>query len=237
MTIDRSKERIREIHEALLDEYGKPEPPAQMSGMEYIIETILSQNTTDEARDKAFATLMEEFDSYEDIEDAPTEDVADAIRVCGLGPTKAERIQGALAQVRSETGGEYSTAFIDELSIQDSMEWLTDINGIGAKTAALVLCFHFRKPIMPVDTHVERIAKRFELAPHSASAAKTQNLLNNAVPDEIKYDFHMLLIEHGRTVCSARNPSCEQTSLRKFCSYHDLVIEGSLDSSEYPPET
>lgn len=236
MVIDRTEARIRTIHQNLLDEYGAPEDPAEMSGVDYLIETILSQNTNDEARDEAFDTLLAKYDSYEDIENAPTDAVADAIRVCGLGPTKAKRIQGALQRVRQRTGGEYDMGFINDMSVDEAMDWLTGINGVGPKTAALILCFHFQKPIMPVDTHVERLSKRFELVPHSASAPETQRLLNEAVPDNIKYSFHMLLIEHGRAVCSARNPNCGDTKLRTHCSYYRQVLDGDVSPDDYPTD-
>ncbi|MFP4230136.1 MAG: endonuclease III domain-containing protein, partial [Candidatus Nanohaloarchaea archaeon] len=161
-----TEEKIREINQKLKDYYGEPEKPSDQSGIDYLVETILSQNTNDINRDKAFSRLKKKYgDDWRKVEEADLEELTDTIRVAGLGPTKAERIQEALRIIReysNETSkqGEYSIRFIDDMSIEEGKNWLTDIPGIGPKTAAIILCFHFGKPVIPVDTHVHRVSKR-----------------------------------------------------------------------------
>lgn len=202
------KERIREIYEWLLDEYGEPEQPREMSGVDWVIETILSQNTNDVNRDKAFRKLKQKYgDDYKTIEDAPVEELIETIRIAGLAPTKAERIQEALRVIREEAE-EYSIEFLGDMSVEQAKGWLTEIPGIGPKTAAVILCFHFKMPVFPVDTHVHRLAKRYGLVPENASREKAHDILEEKVPDDIKYSFHRLLIEHGRRECMARRKDC-----------------------------
>ncbi|MFB6202989.1 MAG: endonuclease III [Candidatus Nanohaloarchaea archaeon] len=223
---------IREINRVLREEYGEPEEPVDQSGVDYLIETILSQNTNDVNRDKAFDRLNETFDSYREIEEADREELIDAIRVAGLGPTKAERIQNALEIIR-EDQGEYSLDFIGDMDVEDGKEWLTRIPGIGPKTAAIILCFHFRKPVIPVDTHVHRVSKRLGLIPEDASRKKAHRILEEKVPDGIKYGFHRLLITHGRETCTARNPDCRECVLKNHCRYYEEVIEGDRTPEEF----
>lgn len=211
------KERIREINQKLKDYYGKPEPPQDQSGIDYLVETILSQNTNDINRDKAFDNLKEKYgDDWEKVENADREELTDIIRVAGLGPTKAERIQESLRIVR-EHQGEYSLEFIEDVSVKEGKKWLTEIPGIGPKTAAIILCFYFKKPVMPVDTHVHRISKRLGLVPENASRTKSHTILEEKIPDDIKYEFHRLLIDHGREHCKAKHPTCEDGPIPEMC--------------------
>ncbi len=203
------QQKIRQIYEQLLEKYGEPERPDEKSGIDWVIETILSQNTNDVNRDKGFRSLKERYgDDYEAIENAPHDELTETIRIVGLGPTKAERIQEALKIIREEQG-EYSIEFLNDMNVEDAKSWLTEIPGIGPKTASVILCFHFEMPTFPVDTHVHRLSKRLGLVPEGSSRTKTHEIMEEKVPDEIKYPFHILLITHGRNGCTARDESCE----------------------------
>ena len=215
------EEKIRRINRELKEYYGEPEQPTEMSGIDYLVETILSQNTNDINRDKAFDNLKEKYgDDWKEVENADYEELTDTIRIAGLGPTKAERIQGALKIIREDDHSEekYDISFIEEMSIKEGKKWLTEIPGIGPKTAAIILCFHFDKPVMPVDTHVHRVSKRLGLIPGNASRTKAHDILEEKVPDGIKYEFHRLLIDHGREHCKAQNPTCEEGPLGEECA-------------------
>lgn len=210
------EEKIRSIYQELLEKYGEPEKPHEKSGIDYVIETILSQNTNDINRDKAFRNFKDRYgDDYEAVENADREELIDTIRIAGLGPTKAERIQEALRIIR-EDQGEYSIEFLDELGVEEAKSWLTEIPGIGPKTASVILCFHFGMPTFPVDTHVHRLTKRYGLVPENASRKKTHEIMEEKVPDEIKYPFHILLITHGREECTAQKDNCDCDLCREY---------------------
>jgi endonuclease-3 len=212
-------ERVREIHAALRDEHGQPEPPADMPPVDSIVHTILSQNTADENRDRAWASLTDEFGTdYRAIEAADHDRLADAIRTAGLADQKATRIQDALRTIREHTGGAYSLDFVEEMDVEAAREWLTNIKGIGPKTAGIVLLFRFGKPYFPVDTHCHRLALRFQLIPEGTSATEAHDLLTDGVPDDLMYSFHRLLIDHGRAYCTARDPDCDNPVCRRYCA-------------------
>lgn len=235
MELDNSEERIRNIHQDLLDIYGEQNWHDDDDGVRQLLITILSQNVADTNTARAAENLFNDFKDYKEIEEASVEELADSINPAGLPDTKAKRIQRTLKALREETG-EYSVDFLGGMSDSDAQTWLEEIKGIGPKTASVLLNFHFDANVMPVDTHVERISKRFRLIPFSASNGKAHELLNEAVPHEIKNSFHMLLIEHGKNNCTARNPTCEETKLKKYCSRYELVENGDLTPEEYPSE-
>jgi endonuclease-3 len=237
MEIDNSEERIRNIHRDLIDVYGKQDNHDDEDGVRQLLITILSQNVADTNTSRAAENLFNDFKNYREIEQASIEDLADSINPAGLPETKAKRIQRTLKALREKGDSEdYSVDFLGEMEDSDAQAWLEEIKGIGPKTASVLLNFHFDANVMPVDTHVERIAKRFRLIPFSASNGKAHELLNEAVPHDIKNSFHMLIIEHGKTNCTARNPTCADTKLKKYCTRYELVENGDLTPEEYPPE-
>ena len=237
MEIDNSEERIRNIHQDLLDVYGEQDWHDNDDGVRQLLITILSQNVADTNTARAAENLFNDFEDYKEIEEASVKDLADSINPAGLPETKAKRIQRTLKALREQEASEdYSVDFLGEMEDNEAQDWLEQIKGIGPKTASVLLNFHFDADVMPVDTHVERIAKRFRLIPFSASNGKAHELLNEAVPHDIKNSFHMLIIEHGKNNCSARNPRCKETKLKKYCTRYELVENGELSPEEYPPE-
>jgi endonuclease-3 len=218
--------RVRDLHAALVDLYGPVEErerhgadpdPDPAAGVRQLVTTILSQNVADENTARASENLFATYDDFAAVEAAPVDELAEVVRVAGLPETKARRIQRALAAVREETGGAYSLAFLDAMPTDEAKAWLTDVKGVGPKTASVVLNFHFGRPTMAVDTHVERVSKRFGLVPASASNAAAHDALDAVVPDELTYPLHVLLIEHGRSHCTARSPDCENPVCERYC--------------------
>jgi Predicted EndoIII-related endonuclease len=236
MEIDQSEERVRDIYSDLIDVYGKQDDVDDEDGLRQLLITILSQNVADENTSRAAENLFNEFKDYSEIEQAEIQRLADTINPAGLPQTKAERIQRTLKAVREESGG-YSVDFLSEMEEDDAQDWLEDIKGIGPKTASILMNFHFDADVIPVDTHVERISKRFRLVPFSASNQKTHDIMNEVIPHELKHQMHMLMIQHGKTHCTARNPDCGETKLREHCSHYQLVQDGDLASQQYPPES
>ncbi|MGD2105278.1 MAG: endonuclease III [Anaerolineae bacterium] len=214
-------------HQALLDVYGdhawhSRDPVATL------VNTILSQNTNDVNRDTAYSRLRSRFPTWDDVRDAPEKELVDAIRPAGLGPTKAPRIQTALRRV-TEREGEISLDFLQHASTEDARQWLTDLPGVGPKTAAIVLCFALGKPAFPVDTHVHRVTGRLGLIPKGTNRAKAHDVLQDIVPEELYYSFHLNLIAHGRAVCHSRKPECERCILQADCDYYEHVRRESTN--------
>jgi endonuclease-3 len=209
------------VHEALLAEYGdhawRPGDPVSS-----LVSTILSQNTNDVNRDRAFARLRERFPTWETVRDGPEEALAEAIRPAGLAPTKAPRIQEALRRITARQG-EISLAFLAEMELEEARAWLLDLPGVGPKTAAIVLLFALGRLAFPVDTHVHRVACRLGLLPERTSRERAHELMEALVPPDLYYALHLNLIAHGRAVCHARNPDHERCVLREECAFFDRL--------------
>ena len=208
---------IRQLHRDLVDIHGQPEKTYSEDGVRQLLTTILSQNVADPQTAAAAENLFATYRDCGEIEAADHDELADVIETAGLKNQKAARIQRALATIREETGGEYTLAFLDEMDTEAATDWLTQIKGIGPKTASVVLNFHFEKPTMAVDTHVERVSKRFGLISESASNQRAHDILNDLVPDDLKYSLHVLLITHGREFCTAQSPNCDNPVCHTYC--------------------
>ncbi|SRR5258708_4121059 len=193
---------------------GKPRLPV----IDELVATVLSQHTSDANSERAFAHLKAVFPTWEQVADAPVEQVADAIRSGGIADQKARRIQQLLAAIEEREGGLDLSRLhgLDDAAVET---YLLSLPGVGPKTAACVLVFSMGRPAFPVDTHVHRITKRLGWVPANATADRTHQILAVAVPPGIKYDLHLAMITHGRTVCRAQQPRCDTCVLRDLCAY------------------
>lgn len=213
------KAKAETVHRQLIEIYGHPKWRPHMDPISEVVSTIISQNTSDVNRDRAFARLKERFDSWETARDAPVAAIEDAIRPAGLSQQKAPRIKGAL-QFITEERGELSLDFLKEMPVDEAKAWLTQIKGIGPKTAAIILLFSLGMPAFPVDTHVHRVTGRLGLIGPRVSAEKAHDLLEEMLPEDYYYPFHLNVIRHGREMCHARNPRCEICPLQELCDYY-----------------
>jgi endonuclease-3 len=208
---------IRQLHRDLIELHGHPNEAHSEDGVRQLLTTILSQNVADVQTARASKNLFAAYPDYKAIEVADQNELADVISDVGLMNQKAERIQRSLQRIRQEAGGEYTLAFLDRMETDAAKAWLTDIKGIGPKTASVVLNFHFQRPTFAVDTHIERLSKRFGLVADSTTAEAAHDVLNETIPDDIKYSLHVLLITHGKEYCSARTPDCDNPVCERYC--------------------
>jgi endonuclease-3 len=216
---DRLKDKAQAVHQALMDVYGRPQWRPHLDPISEMVSTILSQNTSDVNRDRAFNRLRARFATWEVVRDAPVEAIEEAIRPAGLAQQKAPRIKGALRFIGQERG-ELSLDFLKDLPIDQAKAWLTQIKGIGPKTAAIILLFSLGMPAFPVDTHVHRVSRRLGLIGPKVSAEKAHDFLEDLLPADLYYPFHLNVIRHGREICNARHPKCEICPLQTLCDYY-----------------
>jgi endonuclease-3 len=211
------KRKARSIHDRLLKVYGTPQW-TKLDGVSELVSTILSQNTNDGNRDLAYSRLRARFATWENVRDAKTDAVIEAIRPAGLANQKGPRIQAALRRMTEERG-ELNIDFLAKLPVDEARAWLLSINGIGPKTAAIVLLFCYDMPAFPVDTHVHRVTGRLGLRNEKLSADDTHTLMERLCPPGAEGPFHLNLIRHGREICHARNPQCVRCPLRDICPF------------------
>ncbi len=207
------------VHQLLIEEYGQREWRSRLDPLSELIFTILSQNTSDVNRDQAWSRLKERFPTWESVLAAAPAEIADAIRSGGLADIKAPRIQEALRAIKWERG-EFTLDFLAEMEVDQAKKWLTSLNGVGPKTAAIVLLFSLGKPAFPVDTHVHRVSRRLGLIGPKTSREKAHEVLEELLPPEIYFTFHLNLIAHGREVCKSQRPRCEICVLQEHCDYY-----------------
>lgn len=223
---ERRRQKYEAVAQLLVEQYGRPTWRPSLPPLDELIDCILSQSTNDTNRDRAFAALKAAFPSWEAVMNADTDQVIEAIRPAGLANQKAPRIQKVLRSIHSERG-ELNIDFLAELPLDEAKAWLMRLDGVGPKTAAIVLCFAFDRPAFPVDTHVHRLSQRIGFIPQGMSADKAHPAMEAIVPPEDYYAFHLNLIRHGREVCHARRPACERCPLTAHCDYY-LSLTGAL---------
>lgn len=207
----RLAERVESVLRATYGEAQKP----RLDPLDELILTILSQNTSDVNRDRAWTKLQERYEGWHEVLAEGRAQLEGTIRTAGLAAQKSETIIRVL-----ETLGGTGVPNLDnlrDLSDNEALEFLTSIKGVGTKTAACVLCFSLGRPVMPVDTHVHRLAKRLGLVPAKASPERAHELLNQTVSPDLRFSLHVQLIRHGRTTCRARHPECGRCVIAGLC--------------------
>ena len=183
-----------------------------------LVFTILTQNTSDRNAERAFAKLTTHFPSMDQILHASVGEIKPLIAEAGLSNIKAPRIKNALETIKDRRGS-LDLWFLKSVTPQQAKEWLMSIDGVGPKTAAVVLCLSLGVPALPVDTHVLRVSKRLGLIESHISAEKAHVLLETLVRPSDMLEFHMQIIRHGRTVCHSRSPQCQVCPLSSSCTY------------------
>ena len=226
---------LTRVYELLIATYGQPEWIPDDDPLGGLVGTILSQHTSDSNSERAYQQLRATFPTWEEVRDAPTNEVARAIRSGGLANIKAPRIQDALLTLTEQQKAQGGTRplsdyLYDELTKrtpEEAWHYLRGIAGVGPKTAACVLMFDMGMPVMPVDTHVFRVSKRLGLIGPKVNADQAHEIFARITPPEWIYPLHVNLIRHGRQVCHAQRPNCMQCTLYKACAY-----VGSVNAQE-----
>jgi endonuclease-3 len=206
------------VHQRLLSYYGEPVWRNPLPPLDELVSTILSQNTNDTNRDRAFNRLRSSFPTWELVRDADPQAVIEAIRPAGLANQKGPRIQEALRAITVERG-ELSLDFLAEMEDDAARDWLSQFKGVGPKTSAIVLLFSLGKPAFPVDTHIYRVSGRLGLRPAKMSVEQAHAHLGELFPSEAYYSAHLNLIRLGREICQARRPECFRCPLNDLCAF------------------
>lgn len=214
------QQRALQIHKTLLEAFGEPIWRNPLPAIDELVSTILSQNTNDVNRDRAFDALRAKFPTWEAVRDATEKDVIEAIKPAGLANQKGPRIQQVLKEITKERGS-LDLSFLKGLSVEEARNWLTKFNGVGPKTAAIVLCFSLDMPAFPVDTHVYRVTGRIGLRPEKMTVEGAHPHLESVFPPETYYAAHLNIIRLGREVCNARKPLCPKCPVRNLCDFKD----------------
>ncbi|MBI3932521.1 MAG: endonuclease III [Acidobacteria bacterium] len=218
------RRRLLTVARRLSTVYGRPRR-RRSDPMDTLVETVLSQNTSDVNSARAFRSLKAAFPTWEAMARARPARLERAIRVGGLARTKSRRLVRLLADLRARggesprRGGDFDLRGLRRLPRAEADASLRGLTGVGPKTRACVLLFACGQPAFPVDTHVHRIVRRLGLVPDGATAERAHALLDPAVPAMRALDLHLNLIRLGREVCRPRAPRCLACPLRSHCRF------------------
>jgi len=216
------------IHNKLIEYYGKPIWRDPLPPLDELVSTILSQNTNDTNRDRAFCSLKGQYDNWEAVRDAPPEEVINTIKTAGLANQKGPRIQAVLKGI-TEQRGNLELDFLQDFTTDEAMDWLLQFKGVGPKTASIVLQFSLGKPAFPVDTHIYRVSGRLGLRPPKMNVEQAHKHLADLFPPETYYDAHLNIIRLGREICRARKPDCDRCPLQELCDYAQKRVDTGFD--------
>ena len=201
-----------------VSEWRKKDP------LDELILTILSQNTNDKNRDRAYGKLREQFPTWQDVLNADVKAIEAAIQSAGLGKQKSERIHAILTWVKDTFGG-LTLAGLKNIDDDEVIEILTEQKGIGIKTAAVLLAFAFDRDLCPVDTHVHRISRRLGWVEPKDGAEATFKKIRPLIPTGKASTFHLNLLRFGRAICTARKPLCGECPVWDYCVWEGKKVD------------
>jgi endonuclease-3 len=233
------------VLEGLESLYGRPVWERRLDPTSELILTILTQNSADTNAEAAFEALRRAYPGagpveahkpgagwggfglpegaapdWARIEFAPLPELTEVIRTGGLPNIKAPRLQATLRHIREERG-DYSLEFLGDLATIEARDWLTQIDGIGKKTASVLLLFCFGSPLLPIDRHVDRVLRRVGVLPPKPTLEEAHDLVLGLFEPDQMYEAHVNLIQHGRKVCHAQRPEHEKCPLITRCRFVD----------------
>ncbi len=214
----RLRRLAQSVYRRLLGAFGEPSWGSPMEPIDELVCTILSQNTSDTNRDRAYTSLRRHFPSWDKVRDAQPQDVIEVIRVGGLANQKGPRIQAVLREISAERGN-LDLSFLSDMPLDEARQWLTKFHGVGPKTAAIVLQFSLGRPAFPVDTHIYRVTGRIGLRPLKMTVEQAHVHLEKLFKPEQYYAGHLNLIRLGRQLCHPRRPDCPHCPVRDVCEY------------------
>ena len=191
-----------------------------------LVDIILSHRTRDEQTAAAYDNLKQKFGTWENLRDAPTQEVQDAIANVNWPEVKAPRLQAIMRRIDEECG-ELNLDFLRDMPVDEGAAWLSRLEGVGPKTVACVLLFSCRKPILPVDTHVHRVSIRLGFIGKKVTADNAHPLLQALLPKDAQtiYNFHKGLLRHGQRICVYDHPRCDRCFLTDMCDYYKTVVQ------------
>lgn len=209
------KENIEKVLKILSETYPDAKCALNFnSPYELLISTILSAQCTDVRVNQVTEELYKEYNTPKKVISLTEEELGEKIRSCGFYKNKSKNILGATRLIIEEHNGE----------VPSTMEELISLPGVGRKTANVVLSNAFGVPAIAVDTHVFRVSNRLGIAKGETPEQVEKGLMEN-VPRDMWSDAHHYIIFHGRQICKARKPNCEECPVAPYCEYFNNVVE------------
>lgn len=213
---ERTRE-VREVCEALERLYGKPRLGNPEDPLDDLLYIIISNKTGTKVAKRIYAQAKRRFPTWENLLSAPEGLLYSTLKPAGLATVKSKQIREAIRKIKDDFG-EYSLASLARKSPKDIREYLISLSGVSDKVAKCVMLFTMDRNVLPVDSHVHRIAKRLGWTLRKR-ADQCHEELESLVPPKRRYAFHGDCIIHGRQVCRPTDPECEKCMIGDYCEY------------------
>lgn len=213
---------LLKVHHRLSDVYGRSiHYFHDLDPLSELVSALLSHRTRNSASGQAFKNLKLLFTTWEDVRDAPTAIIEQAIASCTWPEQKAPRIQQVL-QLITKWHGSLTLDFLAEMNVADARHWLEELPGVGPKTSAAVISFsNLRGKALPVDSHHFRVAYRLGIIEEKIGEGKANRILEAMLPASFTaqemYDHHQVMMRHGQKVCFYQKPDCEHCVVLDLC--------------------
>ena len=207
---------MRLIERRLRLEYGRPRHFNPTDPLDDLIFLVLSRMTQEIKYVRTYARLRSSLSTWGAVREAPPDQLEELIHEAGLAPTKTAQLQAILAEIYGREGA-LSLQRLRSMADEDVERYLTTLPGVARKTALCVMLFTLDRDVLPVDTHVWRVAQRLGLAPKGAWSEARGRKLEARVPAGLRASLHVTLIAHGREVCRAPKPDCGGCVLADQC--------------------
>lgn len=206
------KERFKRTIEYFLLNHPTAETELSYNNpFELIVAVILSAQCTDKRVNMITPALLQKFPNAETMAKAEPEEIFEYIKSCSYPNNKAKHLAGMSRMLFGEFGGK----------VPSDPDLLQRLPGVGRKTANVIASVVFNKPVIAVDTHVFRVANRIGLVKNAKNPRNVEDQLSENIPDDLIPLAHHWLILHGRYICKARNPLCNECGLTDFCKYYN----------------
>lgn len=226
--------KARAVLALLREEYGEPNWPV-LDPLGTLIETLLSHRTADPQTWAAYNELKRRWPTWEELADAPVEEIREAVGGTTWPEQKAPRVKAMLQRIRDERDN-FDLSFLYDMPVDEANAWLQSLGGVGPKTAACVLLFACQRPVLPVDTHVHRVSIRLGLISEKVEANPAHDILPKFLPDPTSAPdllaFHRNLLLHGQRICVWRDPKCPKCVVRDWCDYYATHPEKQAQAGE-----
>ena len=222
--------RLREIENRLRREYGHPRHFNPADPLDDLIFLVLSRMTQEVKYVRTYSRLRDSLSTWHAVRDAPPDELEALIREAGLAPSKAVQIQAILGVIETREGS-LNLRRLRDTENSEVERYLTSLPGVARKTALCVMLYTLGRDVLPVDTHVWRVAQRLGLAPAGAWSEARGRAVEAVVPRKLRGSLHVTMIAHGRRVCRARAPMCKTCTLADICP----AVGPNLQAVRHPP--
>lgn len=174
---------------------------------ELLVAVMLSAQCTDARVNIVTPSLFEVYPDALSLSKASEKEIYELIKSISYPNSKSKHLLEASQKLVNDFGG----------VVPSTMEELTSLPGVGRKTANVMMAVAFGKPAMPVDTHVFRVSQRIGFTPNSKSPEETESVLVSNIPSKLLSEAHHWLLLHGRYICTAKKPKCEECGIKSWC--------------------